>query len=649
MTSLALSKSQNVTKGILSIFFGVMLLFVSSVCIARIIDLKINTLHPEPKGSKKKSFNHNLLTDGSINALRMWTRSGAVSWTQPVPVLLSASVSKKFDVKKTVGTAGLVRVHMAMRPKSGVKLPTRIDVYGESVNNQMHHIGKWQKLNKTLKKNLLSDSVWIEIPLTKIYPNIKFVFHSDGRFLSFDELELHIDTERNHSSVDVSPIFEVLTEDSFQRLSKDNKNQLNIDIIPATNSESKVQLQAINAWADFPDADQGMQVDKVYFSNKNSVQLLRLINRSNQKECIELTSDFPMSMSWVEPVLTVSGLKKYDPLLPVKGCKLLPALGFAYLWLEQDGNSPLSEGTLTVKIDKQTVLELLIDAEPFKASAPSCLKVDVWAYQNEKPIWNDKRQAQNLLEYAGVNVFFIPPSKIPIIKSKQSQIKPWQQLNQYVKFYGDGNGQLLLFLGLAKKNRHWDENYLRKWLRKVSKLMASYGYSKERWALYPYDEINAKTYKEFVDFSVAVKRISPKIKIYSNPVYSASSKSSLSQSEVERIVSLSDIVQPDMKLAKQYDAEIFTKNGTEFWIYENPSYPAKSESIRFYRDLPKRVLQVGASGVGFWAFSDTSKSSAWSDIDGRRPDWSSVYDYQDGVIGSRRWSAFKDGVRLACE
>ena len=126
MTYSALSKSQTITQDILYGLLAVVLLLVSSVCAADKINLDIISVSPEPRESKKKNFSYDRLTDQSVNVLRMWTRAGAMSWTQPIPVVVSASVSKKF-----IGQKGTVKIHMAMRQKSGVKLPARIDVYAE--------------------------------------------------------------------------------------------------------------------------------------------------------------------------------------------------------------------------------------------------------------------------------------------------------------------------------------------------------------------------------------------------------------------------------------------------------------------------------------------------------------------------------------
>ena len=69
----------------------------------------------------------------------------------------------------------------------------------------------------------------------------------------------------------------------------------------------------------------------------------------------------------------------------------------------------------------------------------------------------------------------------------------------------------------------------------------------------------------------------------------------------------------------------------------------------FYKSLAIKAVENGYSGVGFWSVTDTKGSSSWSDIDGKRPDWTSLY-YKDGrIISSLRWEAFRAGLNEACE
>lgn len=96
--------------------------------------------------------------------------------------------------------------------------------------------------------------------------------------------------------------------------------------------------------------------------------------------------------------------------------------------------------------------------------------------------------------------------------------------------------------------------------------------------------------------------------------------------------------------------------GQEYWIY-NCQGPDKSfPPLAHYRRLAWQAWDLGATGVGVWNYADTghgSFTSAWTDFDGTREDYSLVYDAATAPAGvsrretqipSRRWEAFRDGI-----
>ena len=161
-----------------------------------------------------------------------------------------------------------------------------------------------------------------------------------------------------------------------------------------------------------------------------------------------------------------------------------------------------------------------------------------------------------------------------------------------------------------------------------------------------------KRYPIFLDILRTIKETDESVQVYANPIYPETSSEQLSKYQLKKAGRFVDIWQPDYRLAKKY-RDFFAKWGDSYWVYEVPEYPAKAVSPEWYENIPARARKVGASGVGFWSFSDTGKTSAKNDFDGRRADYAVVYDSGSGAyLPSRRWFAFLEGLAedrdLAC-
>lgn len=62
-----------------------------------------------------------------------------------------------------------------------------------------------------------------------------------------------------------------------------------------------------------------------------------------------------------------------------------------------------------------------------------------------------------------------------------------------------------------------------------------------------------------------------------------------------------------------------------------------------------QAFYLGFKGAGFWNYADTGSGenlgSAWDDFDGKRPDFSVIYEGENGtIVSSRRWEAWRMGV-----
>jgi hypothetical protein len=174
------------------------------------------------------------------------------------------------------------------------------------------------------------------------------------------------------------------------------------------------------------------------------------------------------------------------------------------------------------------------------------------------------------------------------------------------------------------------------------------GYSIDDWAIYPLDEPHGSELQQLANVIDALRDIQPTLRFYANPI----AGSGLETSTVWRLRVLKDRVyywQARAGVAYERIQEMLGSDANTraaLWLYSNPPAPARSALPACYRDLGRLAFDEDARGLGFWSLSDTAGSSAWSDFDGARPDWSVVYEDTNGggFISSRRWEAFAQGI-----
>jgi hypothetical protein len=143
--------------------------------------------------------------------------------------------------------------------------------------------------------------------------------------------------------------------------------------------------------------------------------------------------------------------------------------------------------------------------------------------------------------------------------------------------------------------------------------------------------------------ALAIKEWNPAVQVYTDLNIYANPPIELS--DLRDVQNLVDYWQPNVLVVRSRLGDFFKELQKDWWIYGNPKSPAKLASpLHDYRMLAWWAWYYGASGVGFWSYSDTGGSSAWEDIDGRRPDWAVVYETPEGIVSSRRWEAFREGL-----
>jgi hypothetical protein len=280
-----------------------------------------------------------------------------------------------------------------------------------------------------------------------------------------------------------------------------------------------------------------------------------------------------------------------------------------------------------------------------------------WGYPEDKPIWQDSKAATADLVKHGINVFVIPPARIPPppVAGRQ-KLQDFRTLIDTVRL-NEGRGTYLLFLDwppgrLADRHLEWlhpdtglpisqRRDILARWLRLLDSAMQTAGVSRDRWALYLVDEYSGKDVDYLRDLFSLLKSIDPAPRIYANPGDAPSNPTQTS--DLKALATYVDQWQPELSFAESSGRDLFQSTQSGWWVYIVPPSPVKSTPPMFYRAIAWRAWRLGAIGVGFWSYSDTRGTSAWDDFDGRQPDRAVVYEGNQ-PISSRRWEAFREGV-----
>jgi hypothetical protein len=610
------------------------------------------------------------LTDGVLAPFPIWTSKQTVGWAALTPIGIRLRVAK-------VGTnpgiqAGTIRVHSAKGLSAGVDIPRHIDVYAQGPGGRFHLVGSVTPNSETLADRRAH---WLAIPVSAMTEMFLIVLQASGDYVFLDEVEWRPTGAGKISAT--APLSDVnaAIADSTRRT-----HDLLTRAVEAEIGRAAITLEAgaLHAWLEDPwePFDPKRARERV----GTALPVLRILGYAGEHEslCLGVVAGKDTSGSGlrptvtgippdairlfeVRPVMAANGQRVYDPLVPL-GINARIALRPGepgYLWLDINlaalgpgmhrWTLRLEGGGRTISIDG-TAMVIGYDDANFKP-----LKAINWAYLSDLPILHQRDAALRDLAAHGINTFVAHPGDIPgLTLDGRWDVAQAARLAHTVALAKRG-GTLLLYLGwAATKNpigyslAHQAidpaaSNRLLAWVETLDAYLTSQGLSREKWALYPVDEPNLPGLRLLHVVADTVKRRHPTIRIYAN--LSAFADPAVRTSDLEEIRPLIDYWQPSLAVVRGPLGSWFTSLQRDWWLYSNPKSPAKLASpLHDFRLLAWWAWHYGAKGIGFWSYSDTNGSSAWDDLDSRRPDWAVVYEASDGVVSSRRWEAFREGL-----
>jgi hypothetical protein len=611
------------------------------------------------------------LTDGRLASFPIWVKKESVGWAATTPIAIELRLLSTGAAQNP--KSGTLRLHSAKGLYAGVDVPRLIDVYMRNNDGKLRLVGSASPRSGNLKDKSVH---WLDVEIQAAAESLVLVLHASGDYVFLDEIEWR-SSGMGRLPINPSNLRNVRTvlEDSTRRaagaLEKAAVSDAELAALSLPTSALHVWNQ--DPWKEINPADVSHVMNK-----RPSLIEVRGYSGEHESICLGIVggneaainglrvqidglSSQAVKLYEVKPVIASNGKRVYDPLVSLdeNGTFSVRSGVPVYLWIDFD-LAALGPGqhrfdiTFTSRAQVQKVPGV-VSINAYIGQGIERLHAVNWAYLSDKPVFHNKAAAVEDLLRHGIDTFVAHPTGIPGAALDDSwPIDLDSNFSDTVEL-AKRHGMLLLYMGwsearnpLGFSNKVQTLNAAAKerllgWVTRMSSYLSDRGLPPDRWALYPVDEPSRDGLQLVKAIAHAIKEWNPHVQVYADP--SVYANPPLEAADLHDVQNLVDYWQPNLLAVRGRMGEFFKRLKKDWWIYGNPKSPAKSGSpLHDYRMLAWWAWYYGARGVGFWSYSDTGGSSAWEDVDGRRPDWAVVYETPQGIVSSRRWEAFREGL-----
>ncbi len=429
-----------------------------------------------------------------------------------------------------------------------------------------------------------------------------------------------------------------------------------------------------NPWAPFTGMDtpttEQTQVETLavdVLKNGTGSEALNVTNASTVPQVIRVaaqivSSGHPIpivSLFEARPVSTAKGEIRADPLIPLgsEGEFSIDPGESKQIWLSISAGRSAS-GTYAGQIIVETQasmkwmknIEFNVHVWPAEMPAVPHVTVTNWGYLNWPSIANKPAKAVQDLVSHHTNLFVIHPAELPWPKRTNGRLKiDYTEFDKAVRhFQKTDNFLFFLFFndngyrtmrGVAPFMSHDWKVFFSQWIADWSKHLADMGITQDRFAFYPVDEPkNNEEESILYETASLIKGVDSGLRTYTT-------HAGISSDNLDKLTSVIDVFQVlANKLASPLAISIKSSK-RELWSYTAGGGGKDGDPLGYYRQQAWKAFQMGATGIGFWAYADTGgHGNAWNDFDGTRPDYAVVYDHESDIISSKRWEAWREGV-----
>lgn len=373
------------------------------------------------------------------------------------------------------------------------------------------------------------------------------------------------------------------------------------------------------------------------------------------------------SVAWTD---TAQGTPVADALFPVEAQNGvytidIPAGLTRKVWFTIDSSklaAGISKSTFTVKSSNQQFsIPLNLDISKTVMNRPR-LSLGMWDYSNRNAyaLTEENRKDaialmrshfvdttwanRTALPWPGAADFDAQGNYIskPNFTNFDQWVAAWPDAKNYFVYPLAGTSFAGAKMGTAEFNTR-----VGNWAKVLSAHMKELGLQPQQLGILIVDEPHTDANDEqIIAWAKAIKAAAPELTIFEDPVWVRPDRT-----KNQEAITLSDVLCPNLSIfnaggvhVKEYYQQL-QQQGKRQWFYQCSGPARLYDPQLYYRYQAWHAFEHGATGQGFWSFTDTSKApSSFSEYGTARINYAPAFFDDDTVYDSVHWDAVREGM-----
>ena len=322
------------------------------------------------------------------------------------------------------------------------------------------------------------------------------------------------------------------------------------------------------------------------------------------------------------------------------------------IWFEY--HTPGAPGTCKGEIEISytgKVKKIPVKVNILNIRFPSKLPVSTYCYAY-LPLWNITKdrmvQCASDLKKHHMNSIFLHQWQEglpePVFNSDGNFVPEkmdWTKLDRTLKIRGIQDKYIFemqrIFLDMNKfepGSPKW-EKLINDWVRAIVNGLKKRDINYDKIIVTLQDEPHGEYLRKAIERYALIKRIDPKLILYSNFFTAAT------PAEISKLLPHVNIIAPEKHCLSTKYLSIIKPSRKKLWMYTVQSRNEKPDDIK---KLFWKMSEKNIKGFSFWAYGDAG-GTPWTPHDSHRHDYTVIYDGdKNEITPSKRWEALREGI-----